>query len=139
MTGLHWAWWNRTADALSHLFVHATGEAEDRDAEEWLKGSILFGIAHGSIALAERAWSTSSVRRGLITLSASTKLAGSELWRFAGAVAAVSATTAIAATFLGAESAAPSSLLLPAAIAIGGLLVMAAAPPLARARRDKLR
>jgi hypothetical protein len=132
-------WWRFAEDALSLLSKPRTDVARsDAAAEQVFRGSVLVSGVRNMISGGD--WATSrvvAIVRSLLTPLAPSRHAMRV--RAAGLIAVVASIMALGARAVEPVSPGPLTWIVPAVCAGVGLVIMAAANPLARAMEDKSR
>ena len=132
-------WWRFAVRALTELTTPGADiDACDGAIEALARDSVIGGAAHRASVVIRRAWEASRCRAVVSSLVAPLLPESSTAtWRAAGWMVAVAGATALVLNRLTPIPIGPLNWVVPAALVAAGLLLMAAAAPLARAAADR--
>ena len=132
-------WWRFAIRALTALTSpRADIAACDRAVEELARDSVIGGAVHHASLVIRRAWEASRFRAVASSFVAPlVPESSAATWRVAGWMTAVAGATALVLNRLSPVPIGPLNWVVPAALVAAGLLLMAAAAPLARAAADR--
>jgi hypothetical protein len=131
-------WWDFAERAMGALTKpHADVERCDRGVEQLVRDSRAGAAVRRATVVSRRAWARSRCRIGLVTLAAMVNREQPVArWRVAGWMTAVIGATALGLNQLAPIAIGPLTWVVPAAVIVAGVFVMAAAAPLSRAAAD---
>src|SRR5262249_52662816 len=132
-------WWDFAVRAIALLTTpRADVDRCDRDVATLARTSVVGGALHSVSLATRRAWVASRVHASAYWLASALRpRADAAAWRVAGWMIAVIGATALVVSQLPPSLTGPVRGVVPALLVAPGLLIMAAAAPLARAAADR--